>query len=107
MTKILSGDNAEIKLEEDNTAANTQVGEIKAVGVASSTADNAIEQSQLSGHDLFSEFKGKLIFANTSGSPKKVRLRVSSINGAAIEGVPFADGQKITDHLLPSDLHFL
>jgi len=76
-------DNAEIKLEEDDTGANTQVGEIKVIGNAASVTDNAIQQGEVSGMDLFSEFKGKLVFVNTSGGAVKVRLRVSSIAGAA------------------------
>lgn len=76
-------DSAEIKLEEDNTGANTQIGEIKAIGYATSTADNSVQNGQVSAMDLFQEFKGKQIFVNTSGSDKKIRLRVSSINGSA------------------------
>lgn len=78
-----ASDHAIIELQEDHTGADTQVGEDKGVGITASTSDNAQEQGQLSGADLFSELKGKLIFSNTSGLAKKVKLRVTSVTGAA------------------------
>jgi hypothetical protein len=76
-------DKAEIKLEEDFTATDTQVGETKHIGNASSTADNAVQQGTISALDLFSEFKGAQIFVNNSGAVKKVRLRVSANTGTS------------------------